>query len=142
MTDIIWQPDPEAMSESRIAHFTKFVEDRHHIELPTYRDLHRWSVTQLDEFWQAVWDFFSVSSTSEPGPPIADLRMPSTSWFPHARLNYVDHVLRHGNDDDIAIVGGGEPERRIRLLPGANYVDRLAPSHIPLRTMASDPGTV
>ncbi|WP_020499249.1 hypothetical protein [Sciscionella marina] len=68
MSDIIWQPDPDAISASRIAQFTSFVADRHQLALPGYAELHAWSTENLGDFWQSVWDFFAMESTTEPGP--------------------------------------------------------------------------
>jgi acetoacetyl-CoA synthetase len=109
MTDIIWEPDLSSVASSRISRFTDFVETRHSLRLAGYRDLHRWSINNLDKFWQSVWDFFAVNSATEPGPPLASSEMPSASWFPTARLNYAEHALRYGAHRDIAVIGAVEP---------------------------------
>lgn len=60
-----------------------------------YDALWRWSVTDLDAFWQSVWDFFDLRSPTPHGAVLADNRMPGARWFPGAQVNYARQVLRH-----------------------------------------------
>ncbi|MCT7658010.1 acetoacetate--CoA ligase [Mycobacterium deserti] len=108
MTDIIWEPDLNSVERSRIWRFTQFVETRHRLQLRSYGDLHRWSVDNIEAFWQAVWDFFAVGSVSEPIPVLAAAKMPGATWYPGALLNYAEYALRHGHSNDVAIVGAAE----------------------------------
>ena len=60
-----------------------------------YDDLWRWSVTELDAFWQSIWDYFDLQS---PAPHTAVLEknvMPGARWFPGAQVNYAQQVFRH-----------------------------------------------
>lgn len=60
-----------------------------------YDALWRWSTTELDAFWQSIWDFFDLRS---PTPHTAVLErnvMPGARWFPGAQVNYAQQVLRH-----------------------------------------------
>ncbi|MEO5964746.1 MAG: acetoacetate--CoA ligase, partial [Candidatus Limnocylindrales bacterium] len=63
----------------------------------------QWSVDEPGAFWQSVWDWVGVRSGTDPGPALADARMPGASWFPTARLNYAEHALalpgRAGTDE-------------------------------------------
>jgi acetoacetyl-CoA synthetase len=60
-----------------------------------YDALWRWSVTDLDAFWQSVWDFFDLRSPTPHSAVLADNRMPGARWFPGAQVNYARQVLRH-----------------------------------------------
>jgi len=60
-----------------------------------YAELWQWSVDDLEAFWQAIWDYFDVRSSTPYERVLADRRMPGAKWFPGARLNYAEHVLRH-----------------------------------------------
>ncbi|MDP2163375.1 MAG: acetoacetate--CoA ligase [Hydrogenophaga sp.] len=60
-----------------------------------YDALWRWSTTELDAFWQSIWDYFDMRS---PTPHTAVLErnvMPGAHWFPGARVNYAQQVFRH-----------------------------------------------
>jgi acetoacetyl-CoA synthetase len=61
----------------------------------SYDALWRWSTTELDAFWQTVWDYFEVQSPTRPTCALADGRMPHAQWFPGAQVNYAQQVLRH-----------------------------------------------
>lgn len=101
-----WTPDPEAAARSRIADFGRWAARRRGVEtdLTDYPTLHRWSVTDLEGFWGAVWEYFDVDADTPYERVLAKERMPGARWFPGATLNYAHHALRDLADDDVAIV--------------------------------------
>ena len=60
-----------------------------------YDALWRWSTTDLDAFWQSVWDYFDLQSPTPHRTALALNRMPGAVWFPGAQVNYVQQVFRH-----------------------------------------------
>ena len=67
-----------------------------------YDALWRWSVSDLDAFWQSIWDYFDLHSPT-PYTQVCDhAPMPHTQWFTGARLNYAAQVLRHVESADAA----------------------------------------
>ena len=60
-----------------------------------YDDLWRWSTTDLDGFWQSIWDYFALQSPTPHSAVLASRSMPGAQWFPGAQVNYVRQVLRH-----------------------------------------------
>ncbi|MFM8770264.1 MAG: AMP-binding protein, partial [Rubrivivax sp.] len=56
-----------------------------------------WSVTDLDAFWQSIWDYFAVQSTTPHTAVLASDRMPGARWFPGAQLNFAHQVFRHAD---------------------------------------------
>ena len=75
------------------------------VDLGDHESLWRWSVTDLEGFWSAVWDFFEVTDHGRRGPVLADRTMPGTIWFPGSLLNYAEHAVRGaGADDDTVAV--------------------------------------
>ncbi|MFE3939542.1 acetoacetate--CoA ligase, partial [Streptomyces goshikiensis] len=63
-----------------------------------YPALHRWSVDELDTFWQAVAEWFDVRFTTPYESVLADRAMPGARWFTGATLNYAEHALRAAED--------------------------------------------
>ncbi len=65
------------------------------LEFADYRALWTWSTTELDAFWQSIWDFFDIQSPTPRSAALARNVMPGAQWFPGAQLNYARQVLRH-----------------------------------------------
>src|SRR6185437_15058636 len=80
--DLLWTPGPERLGRERGRDFDG------------YDALWRWSVTDLDGFWQAVWDYCGIEASVQPDAVLGRRSMPGAEWFPGARLNYAQHVLR------------------------------------------------
>ncbi len=68
-----------------------------------YDDLWRWSVTDLEGFWGAVWDFFDVMASAPYERVLGRRGMPGAQWFPGARLSYAEHFFRGRDDAAVAI---------------------------------------
>ncbi|WP_432074116.1 acetoacetate--CoA ligase [Streptomyces wuyuanensis] len=100
-------PDPKTAAGSRIADFARWAT-RHQgaggIPDPTdYHALHRWSVTDLEGFWAAVWEYFDIDAATPYERVLAEETMPGANWFPGATLNYAHHALRNLHPDAPAI---------------------------------------
>lgn len=61
----------------------------------SYDALWRWSVTDLDAFWQSIWDYFDLQSPTPHTCVLAENKMPGAHWFPGAQFNYAQQALRH-----------------------------------------------
>jgi acetoacetyl-CoA synthetase len=69
-----------------------------------YQSLWNWSVTDIEAFWQAIWDYFGVRASVPPGRVLDSRSMPGAQWFPGARLNYAEHILRHERAGQAALL--------------------------------------
>ncbi|MDG5805135.1 acetoacetate--CoA ligase [Streptomyces ossamyceticus] len=101
-----WTPDPESAERSRIADFGRWAARHRGVEADVcdYSALHRWSVTDLEGFWGAVWEYFDIDSDTPYERVLAEETMPGARWFPGATLNYAHHALRHLVEDEPAII--------------------------------------
>ena len=65
-----------------------------------YDGLYAWSVSRIPEFWASVWDFVGIRASQGYDRVIDDERkMPGAHWFPGARLNFAENLLRFRDDD-------------------------------------------
>ena len=74
----------------------RLINQKYDLELETYQDLHRWSVEHYDLFWAEVWTFTGILS-SEQAELAVDTKIPMNEiprWFPGAKLNYAENLLR------------------------------------------------
>ena len=93
--DLLWTPGPTQVARANVTGFTRWLGETRGHEFAGYDALWRWSVTDLDGFWQAVWDYCGVGASAPPTAVLGRRTMPGAEWFPGARLNYAEHVLRH-----------------------------------------------
>jgi acetoacetyl-CoA synthetase len=92
--------------------------------LADYGALWRWSVDDIEAFWSGVWRFGGVIASREWDEVLVDGdRMPGARWFPGARLNFAENLLRR-RDDEAAIVFRGESGVR-RELSFAELYDQV-----------------
>jgi acetoacetyl-CoA synthetase len=106
--DLLWTPGPERAEGSNLAAFTRWLGAERGLRFAGYHELWRWSVTDLEAFWQAVWDWFGVDASVPPMRVLGRRAMPGAQWFPGARLNYAEHVLRRARPGTDALLYGGE----------------------------------
>jgi acetoacetyl-CoA synthetase len=93
--ELLWVPSADRVAASRMAHYVDWVDARRDKRLVTYDELWRWSVGDLDGFWCSIWDYFDVVASAMPTATLGERRMPGTQWFPGARLNWAQNLLRH-----------------------------------------------
>ncbi len=65
------------------------------LRFDSYDALWHWSATDLNAFWQSIWDYFEVQSPTPHSAALAHDRMPHAQWFVGAQVNYAQQVLRH-----------------------------------------------
>ncbi len=113
--ELLWQPGPEAVTETRIGNFMAWLADTGagpHTN--SYQELWDWSISDLDGFWSSLWEYFGVVSHHPPSAVLASEEMPGTRWFPGATLNYAEHMLQR-RDDGIAVIAHSETRDRMEL---------------------------
>lgn len=116
MTDVLWTPSAERIERSALRAYLDWLAEREGRPFDDHDALHAWSVADVDRFWCSVVDHYGVAFST----PYTQVRttdpMPHARWFTGARLNWAEHALRHGADDDTALVcvrEGGAPAREI-----------------------------
>ena len=65
------------------------------LSFDSYDALWRWSTTDLNAFWQSIWDYFELRSPTPCSAVCDGAPMPDTRWFIGAKINYAAEVLRH-----------------------------------------------
>jgi len=65
------------------------------LSFDNYDALWRWSTTDLDAFWQSIWDYFDLQSPTLHTQVCDGVAMPHTRWFTGAQVNYARQVMRH-----------------------------------------------
>jgi acetoacetyl-CoA synthetase len=82
--------------------FTEWLSADRGLEFADYEDLHHWSVTDLDGFWRAIWDYGRIESPKPFSAVLSGEGMPAARWFEGAEVNYARHVFSHAAAADAA----------------------------------------
>ncbi len=103
---VLWTPSLERAAASTMAQFERFVRDTRGQTFEDYNAMWRWSIEDLEGFWNAIWDFFQLRADARPPKMIVKRQMPGMEWGTGGRLNYADNILRHAENlpDATAII--------------------------------------
>jgi acetoacetyl-CoA synthetase len=121
MTEPLWTPDEARCRATRLNDFMQTLSQRHQLDLNSYEQLHQWSVEQSETFWSDFWDYAGI--IGDKGDRVLEHpdRMPGARWFPRARLNFAENLLRY-RDDRSAVIFRGEDDTRIELSHAELYL--------------------
>ncbi len=110
----LWTPSQAGLAGHPLLRFAAEAEKRAGRPLSDYDALHAWSVADPGAFWDLVWDFMGVIGEKGERALVDGERMPGARFFPDARLNFAENLLRR-NDEGDAIVFRGEDRAQRRL---------------------------
>ncbi len=115
MGELLWSPSQERVRQANITRFIELVNRKYGLKIESYRELYDWSIEKIPEFWAAMWEFANIIASRGYDEVVDDLdRFPGARWFPGARLNFAEKLMRHG-DDRPAFVFKGETQRSARM---------------------------
>jgi acetoacetyl-CoA synthetase len=129
--EVLWAPTPEMVERSQLTRYLHWLVENRDLHFDDYHALWRWSVTEIEEFWGTLWEYFEViaSRDSQAGPVNARARdsatrempeepafdevlaervMPGARWFEGAQLNYAEHIFRGKDEHEVAVVYASE----------------------------------
>jgi acetoacetyl-CoA synthase len=93
--EVLWQPSQQWVENTNLHRFRLWLKEHRNLEFPDLLALRRWSVADIDAFWGAIWDFFDIKASTPPTAVLGKRTMPGAEWFPGAKMNYAEHILRH-----------------------------------------------
>jgi acetoacetyl-CoA synthetase len=107
----LWIPSAERRREANITRFINLVNATHGLQISDYQALYAWSVTEVADFWAMMWEFGGIRASHSYDLVLDDVRkFPGANWFPGARLNFAENLLRY-RDDRVALRFRGETRK-------------------------------
>ncbi|HEX6156632.1 MAG TPA: AMP-binding protein, partial [Burkholderiales bacterium] len=101
---ILWSPSERAVEEAQVTQFARQMVRKHRLDLNSYPAFHQWTVDHPEIFWSEVWDFCGVIASRKGSTVLVDGdQMPGARWFPDARLNIAENLLRRGDRGDALV---------------------------------------
>ncbi len=121
----LWVPDGLSILQSNLHAFQEKIKTDLGLEFDQYQELHKWSVSHPEQFWAQVWEFGDVRCSIKWDRVLENPdQFPGAKWFPGARLNFAENLLRD-RSDRIAIVSRLENGTR-RTLSYSELYEKVA----------------
>ena len=97
----IWSPSAQALESAQMTQFARHIVRKYHLDKHAYEDFYQWTVDHPEEFWSEIWDYCGVIASKKGATVLLDGdKMPGAKWFPEARLNFAENLLRRGDQGD------------------------------------------
>jgi acetoacetyl-CoA synthetase len=104
----LWAPTPEQKAQTHLSHFITRMEQQEGMSFPNYASFYDWTVANPETFWKSTWEYHQIIGDMGSEPYIKySAQFEKTSFFPTARLNFAQNLLRR-QDHGIALLFWGE----------------------------------
>ncbi|MGH0189523.1 UNVERIFIED_CONTAM: hypothetical protein FKN15_036400 [Acipenser sinensis] len=110
---VMWYPDSK--KNTQMDKFRSEVNRDFGLQLANYSELYQWSVENYPEFWAEVWRFCGIvcsrmyEEVVDRTKRISDI----PEWFRGSQLNYAENLLKHKDQDKIALYAAREAKEEI-----------------------------
>ncbi|PAQ14946.1 acetoacetate--CoA ligase [Bacillaceae bacterium SAOS 7] len=101
--EIIWEPSMQRKESTVLSQYVKWLNETKGLNFSEYTELWRWSVDELENFWQSIWEFCEVKGGQTAHQILNTRSMPGNKWFEGATLNYAENVFSNDQEDKTAI---------------------------------------
>ncbi len=101
---VLWKPSAETKSQATTTKYINWLEAKKGLSFNDYNSLWQWSVTEIEDFWQSLWEFFEIKASKPFSSILPERKMPGAEWFKGSELNYAEHVFRHMSRDRPALM--------------------------------------
>ena len=86
-------PTPPFVPQIRL--FQQWLLEHRQLSFDDYQAMWRWSVSDIEAFWQSAWDYLDLQSPTPHTAVLERNTMPGARWFTGATVNYAQQVFRH-----------------------------------------------
>ncbi|SDG00300.1 acetoacetyl-CoA synthetase [Dyadobacter soli] len=116
-TQPLWKPGRTLLEQSNLKKYMDWLFVKKGLYFRSYHDLWDWSVTDLEDFWESLWNYFNIKSHDL---YLEVLQRPltgfiGTRWFTRSKLNYAEHIFRNKTKDRPAIIFQAERSEPVEI---------------------------
>jgi hypothetical protein len=90
----LWIPSEKRVSEANITRFIDFVNKKHDSEIKNYQELYDYSVTEIEKFWEDIFEFADLTFSGTYQNVLSERIMPGGKWFEGLKLNYAENIFK------------------------------------------------
>ncbi len=114
MSELLWTPSTDRVNISNISKFLSYLKENKIVELNDYNQLYNWSISNIDKFWEVIWNFSRIIYSKSYRTVLIDKGIKDSKWFDGAELNFAQNLLRF-DDDQIALISHREYYPAVKL---------------------------
>jgi acetoacetyl-CoA synthetase len=109
----IWIPGRTLLEQSNLKKYMDWLFVKKGLYFRSYNDLWDWSVTDLEDFWESMWQYFNIKSHDIYLEVLVKPQrgMIGTKWFTRSRINYAEHIFRNKTKERPAILFQSEQQK-------------------------------
>ncbi|XZF76736.1 acetoacetate--CoA ligase [Bacillus sp. AL-1R] len=101
---LLWEPTRQQIENAGVSHFMNWLEHEKKLFFNTQSELWKWSVEELESFWESIWKYCNVISHAPYDQVLKERKMPGAKWFTGSKINYAEHVFRNDQGDQTALI--------------------------------------
>lgn len=101
---VMWEPSDEQISDANLTRYLNWLKAEKGLEFEGYHSLWDWSVNEIEDFWQSLWEFFQIKASTSYRQVLSERIMPGAKWFIGSELNYAEHVFRNMSPERPALI--------------------------------------
>jgi acetoacetyl-CoA synthetase len=103
---LLWEPSYEVVDNANLTAYMNWLKQNGGPRFSEYKRLWWWSVTNLEDFWESIWNFFGIRASKSFVNVLSGHRMPGAKWFLGSELNYAEHIFRNSEQhlDETAVI--------------------------------------
>lgn len=95
---LLWEPTEKRKNESNLYKYLSWLRSNKQLNFLDYSSLWNWSVTDVEAFWESLWDYFNIIAENPYETVLTSRKMPGAKWFKEATINYTEHIFRQANE--------------------------------------------
>jgi acetoacetyl-CoA synthetase len=113
MTEL-WRPSAERIADANLTRFMKCLNARRGTQLGDFDALYAWSLAEPEQFWTELTRFADVRGDFSSGPVLEHAeQMPGARFFPNARLNFAENLLKFDDEQPALVFRNERGTRRV-----------------------------
>lgn len=136
---ILWEPSNEFKEQANITKYLNWLKDKKGLDFESYNPLWEWSVTEIEDFWASIWEYFDIKASKPYTKVLSERKMPGSRWFLDAQLNFAEHVFRNISSSRPAMIFQSELQPLVEVSWDTLY-QKVSSVALALRNLGVKPG--